>query len=140
MVLGKSLVSQHNISPYEKDKSYLRAQYFQIFIAGWNNIHIPPPNFPFHEITMPPTPRVSIFLHLAFFIPHLPPLPDPHAPTFPPRHTSAVTISYGKGSSNLPSASGSGTISPISKRRRRSCVSSGVVFLYFFSIFLSFLV
>ena len=44
----------------------------------------------------------SIFLHLAFFISHPPPLPDPNAPTLPPRDTSSVTISHGKGSGDSP--------------------------------------
>ena len=73
----------------------------------------------------------SIFLHLAFFISHQPPLPDPHAPTLPPRDTSAATISHGKGSGNLPKTSGSRTIRPTAERRIWSCISFGVVFIPF---------
>ena len=66
-------------------------------------------------------------------------LPDSHAPPLRPRDTSAVTISHGKGSGNLPNASGSGTSGPTTKQKQWSCVSFGVVLFRFFSIFVSFL-
>ena len=100
-------------------------------------VHISPPNFPFHEITMLRTPRVLHFPTLQFFISHPPPLPDPHAFTLPPKDTSSVTISPGEGSSNFPNASGSGTIRPTTKRRIWSCVSFGDFLFHFISIFLS---
>ena len=79
----------------------------------------------------------SIFLHFTFFISHPPPLPDPHAPTLPPKDTSSVTIPPGEGSGNFLNASGSLTIRPTTKRRIWPCVSFPLALTYFIS-FLSF--
>jgi len=92
---------------------------------------MPPPNSLFHEPTILPTARVLISLHLTFFIPHPPPLPDTYALSLSPRDASAVTISQGKGGDSAPNASVSGNKRPTTKRRERSCISFGVAYFVF---------
>ena len=67
-------------------------------------VHISPPNFPFHESTMLPTPRALHFptLHVLYFPPATPTGSlCAHIATLGHR-TSSVSISHDKGSGNFP--------------------------------------
>jgi len=115
----------------------VRGQSSSPWVRGPSPIHISPPNSPFsrdHRAFYTSHPPFSYNSRSSFS--HPPPLPDPLAPEIATQGYSGGNDPLGKGSCNLPNASGSGTINSKTKRRIWACVSlGGFIFLHFLSFF-----